>query len=114
MEMTDLDQILSPTGSDPADDDAFEAERAGSEPGEGVLGDVQRRTRDLAGRIAYEVQDHPLRTLAIAGLVGFLIASSMKHRNLSALLRSGAGIAAAMALREIAARGLSRVDVGAA
>jgi len=60
------------------------------------------------------VEEHPLRTLAVAGLVGFLVASSMKHRNLSALLRSGAGIAAAMALREIAARGLSRVDVGVA
>lgn len=81
---------------------------------EGTRGDVQRRVRDLTARIALEAEAHPLRTLAVAGLVGFLIASSMKHRNLSALLRSGAGIAATMALREIAARGLSRVDDGAA
>ncbi len=101
----DDDRVLDPTAADPVMGDAAEAPMGAG---------VQQRARALADRIALEVQDHPLRSLAVAGLVGFLIASSMKYRTIPAMLRSGAGIAAAMALREIAERGLSRLDVGAA
>ncbi len=79
-----------------------------------TLAGIQQRARALADRLAVEIQEHPIRSVAIAGLVGFVIASSMKHRTLPAMLRSGAAIAAAMALREIAERGLSRLDVGGA
>ncbi len=119
--MTSWTELMDPMAVDERDDDRVLDTSAGlTDP---VMADdietstaegVQHRARALADRIALEVQEHPIRSLAIAGLVGFLIASSMKYRTIPAMLRSGAGIAAAMALREIAERGLSRLDVGAA
>lgn len=67
---------------------------------------AQHTARDLADMVSKEVHNHPVRTLAIAGAAGFLLASTTRVRILPALVKSGVGIAAAMALRQAAELGL--------
>lgn len=73
---------------------------------------AQSTAKDLADLITREVQEHPVRTLAIAGAAGFLLASSTRTRILPALLKSGVGIAAAVALRQAAELGLDNLGLG--
>lgn len=76
-------------------------------------GDLARRqVRHFVDLLVHEVEEHPVRSMLLASAVGFLIATSMRSRVVPALLRSGAGIAAAMAVREIAERGFGRLEVG--
>ncbi len=63
---------------------------------------AEETVRDLADNIGEQVREHPVRTLAIAGAAGFLLASVARPRILPALIRSGVGVAAAMALRKLA------------
>jgi hypothetical protein len=74
--------------------------------------EMQDRARGVADLITAQMHEHPVRTLAIAGALGFVLASSTKARIIPALVRSGAGLAAAMAFRQLAEKGLSRIDVG--
>lgn len=72
---------------------------------------AQSTAKDLAELVTREVQEHPVRTLAIAGAAGFLLASSTRTRILPALLKSGVGIAAAVALRQAAELGLDNLGL---
>jgi hypothetical protein len=57
--------------------------------------------RRLADNLTIQVREHPVRTLALAGAAGFLLASVARPRLIPALVRSSVGVAAAMALRKL-------------
>ncbi len=98
----------------PYEKDVSEMDTSTMDQGPGMtFEDTVNRLRDQAqvamDSLAREVQAHPLRTLAIVGAVGFVLASSIRRGVLPAMLKSGLGIAAAVALRQAAERGLTGV-----
>jgi len=73
------------------------------------VGYAQERVRAATETVAVQVQEHPLRSMAIAGALGFVIGTTLRHRALPTILRSALGVAAAMAIRELAERGMSEM-----
>jgi hypothetical protein len=86
-----------------------------SEPGrtedaarlEETINMLRDRAQVALDGLTREVQANPVRTLAIVGVVGFILASSLRRGVLPAMLKSGLGVAAAVALRQAAERGLA-------
>lgn len=74
---------------------------------EGSLTGLRDQARVMLDGLTKQVQEHPLRTLAIVGGIGFVLASSMRRGVLPAMLKSGIGVAAAVAFRQAATRGLA-------
>jgi hypothetical protein len=61
--------------------------------------------RGLGESLRAEVRLHPFRSVAVAAGAGFVLAALMRSRAMPALVRTAAGVAAAMVLREIVERG---------
>src|SRR5688572_31317467 len=67
---------------------------------------AESKMRQLADTVTVQVREHPMRTLAIAGAAGFLLASVARPQVLPGLVRSGLGVVAAVALRRVAQNAL--------
>ncbi len=92
------------------DDESFAGLGLGAEPQvDEWLEMAEATARELADRLGTQVQEHPVRSLALAGAAGFLLASMTRSNMVPAMLKSGVGIAAAVVVRQLAEQGLSRL-----
>jgi hypothetical protein len=65
---------------------------------------------DVGRFLAAQLTEHPVRTVVVVGAVGAALAFGMRTRIVTSLLRRGASIVLAMAVRQMAQAGFDRLN----